>query len=311
MAVTGRISGKLAKKDIPNGAAQSSDCRPYVPHAKRDSVVWEACSDRINCNDESRKESKSLMNVLPEETTKADIGLVCALPLELSEFIGKCSKVKTYTGGSFTFRGGFYGKIRIAMVESGPGCARARRATAALLDAHSPRWIVSTGFCGALVPDLKIGQIVVANEVVNASGDSLKIDLGMTSDDSHGLRVGRTLTVDRMVRSVKEKTNLSEMSQAIAVDMETFEIARLCQDRKTRFMAVRAVSDDLSGDLPSEVLTLVGETGSVRIGAVIGALWKRPGSYKDMWRLRENAILASEHLAKFLDGVVKQLNATQ
>ena len=251
------------------------------------------------------------MNELLNESTKADIGLVCALPLELSEFLGKCSKVKTYTGGSFTFRGVFYGKIRVAMVESGPGGSRAQRATAALLDAHAPRWIVSTGFCGALVPDLKIGQIVVANQVANVAGDSLKIDLGMTSNVSHGLHVGKTLTVDHMVRSVQEKIRLAELSQAIAVDMETFEIARLCQDRKTRFMAIRAVSDDLSADLPAEVLSLVGETGSVRIGAVIGALWKRPGSYKEMWRLRENAIVASGHLAKFLDGVVKQLNATE
>ena len=247
---------------------------------------------------------------LPDETTKADIGLICALPLELSEFLGRCSKVKTYTGGSFTFRGGFYDKIRIATVESGPGCARARRATAALLDAHAPRWIVSTGFCGALTPELKIGQIVVANEITNLSGDRLEVPLGMRSDPSRGLHVGRMLTVDRMVRSVAEKRDLAVATQAIAVDMETFEIARLCQERKIRFLAVRAVSDDVSTDLPAEVLSLVGETGSVRFGAVIGALWKRPGRYKDMWRLRETAILAADRLARFLDGVVRQLNAT-
>lgn len=251
------------------------------------------------------------MNEIPHETTRADIGLVCALPLELSEFLGRCSKVKTYTGGRFTFRGGFYDGIRIAMVESGPGCERARRATAALLDAHSPGWIVSTGFCGALIPGVQIGQIIVSNEVVNSAGDCLKIDLGMGSDEPHGLYVGRTLTVDRMVRSVMEKRNLAEMTGAISVDMETFAIAKLCQDRKTRFMAVRCVSDDLAADLPSEVLSLVGETGSVRVGAVIGALWKRPGSYQDLWRLRENAMLASDHLAKFLIGVVRQLQSSQ
>ena len=250
------------------------------------------------------------MNDTPQETTRADIGLVCALPLELSEFLRRCKKVKTYSGGRFTFRGGFYHGIRVATVESGPGGERARRATAAMLDAHSPGWIVSTGFCGALNPTLQIGQIVVSNEVVNTTGDSLKIDLGMTSDPSRGLHVGRTLTVDRMVRTVTEKQNLAEMTGAIAVDMESFAIAKLCHERKTRFMAVRAVSDDLTADLPSEVLSLVGETGSVRVGAVIGALWKRPGSYKDLWRLRENAILASERLASFLDGVVRQLHSS-
>jgi adenosylhomocysteine nucleosidase len=243
---------------------------------------------------------------LTDSATRADIGLVCALPLELSE-----SKVKTYTGGRFTFRGGFYGKIRIAIVESGLGPSLAERATAALLDAHQPQWIVSTGFCGGLNPSLQIGQIVVANEIMNLQGDCLKIDVGMTSDPSRGLYVGRTLTVDKMVRKINEKKLLAEQTQAIAVDMESYAIASLCRARKERFLAVRAVSDDLSADLPDEVLSLVGETGSVRIGAVIGALWKRPGSYKDMWKLRENAMLCAERLAKFLDGVVRQLHESQ
>jgi adenosylhomocysteine nucleosidase len=246
-----------------------------------------------------------------DQSTRADIGLVCALPLELSAFLGRCSKVKTYTGGRFTFRGGFYQNIRVAIVESGMGRARARAATNALLDAHAPRWIVSTGFCGALDPQLKIGQMIVADEIVNSVGDCLKVDVGMTSDAAQGRYVGRTLTVDEMVRTVAEKQNLAKLSGALAVDMETFEIAQLCRERKVRFMAMRSVSDDLSADLAPEVLSLIGATGSIRLGAVIGALWKRPGSYKDMWQLRENAMLAAESLAEFLDGVVKQLHAAK
>ena len=249
----------------------------------------------------------------PESTvdaTHADIGLVCALPLELSDFLGQWSKVKTYTGGKFTFRGGFYHGIRLAMVESGMGTERARRATEALLEAHSPKWIISTGFCGALSSEMKVGDIVVANKITTRALDELSVDLGMASDAARGLYVGRTVTVDQMVRNVAEKKDLAEKTHSIAVDMETHAVAAVCQQKKTRFMAVRAVSDDMSADLPPEVLSLVGETGAVRFGAVVGALWKRPSSYKDMWRIREHAMLAGEHLAKFLDGVVRQLHST-
>ena len=249
--------------------------------------------------------------IAQSDTVHADIGLVCALPLELSDFVGRCAKVKTYTGGKFTFRGGFYDQIRVAIVESGMGAARAARATEALLDAHAPRWIVSTGFCGALVPGMQIGQIVVANQITTPAGDERIIDVGMSSDEKRGLYVGRLLTVDHMVRSIAEKKSLAEQTGAIAVDMETHAVATVCRDRKTRFLAVRAVSDDMSADLPAEVQSLVGETGAVRIGAVVGALWKRPGSYKDMWRLREQAMTAGEKLANFLDGVVKQLHASK
>lgn len=259
---------------------------------------------------ESGLTERSSLDINDSENHRADIGLVCALPLELSEFLGRCSKMKTYTGGRFTFRGGFYDGIRIAVVESGIGPERARRATAALLDAHCPRWIVSTGFCGALVPGMQVGQIVVANCVTTIPQDELTIDVGMSTDTTRGLHVGKTLTVDRMVRSIVEKQSLAEQTGAISVDMESHAIAKICRDRKTRFLAVRAVSDDLSVDLPVEVLSLVGDTGAVRIGAVIGALWKRPGSYKDLWRLREHAMIASEKLAVFLDGVVRQLHAS-
>ena len=244
------------------------------------------------------------------DATQADIGLVCALPIELADFLGRCTKVKTYTGGKFTFRGGFYGTIRVAIVESGMGTERARRATEALLDAHSPRWIISTGFCGALVPGMSIGQIVVANKIRSLAGDELTVDIGMQTDVTRGLHVGRTLTVDQMVRTIAEKQALAEQTGAIAVDMETHAVATVCHERKTRFLAVRSISDDMTSNLPAEVLSLVGETGAVRFGAVVGALWKRPGSLKDMWQLREHAMLASEKLASFLDGVVKQLHAT-
>ena len=55
-------------------------------------------------------------------------------------------------------------------------------------------------------------------------------------------------------------------------------------------------------------LSLVGETGAVRFGAVIGSLFKRPSSIKDMWRLREQAAVAAGRLADFLDGIVVQLH---
>lgn len=251
-------------------------------------------------------------SALPESNAvQADIGLVCALPLELSDFVSRCAKVKTYTGGKFTFRGGFYDQIRVAIVESGMGTDRAARATEALLDAHAPRWIVSTGFCGALVPGMQIGQIVVANQITTPTGDERIVDVGMASDEMRGLHVGRTLTVDHMVRSIAEKKALAEQTGAIAVDMETHAVATVCRNRKTRFMAVRAISDDMSADLPVEVQSLVGETGAVRIGAVVGALWNRFDSYKDMWRLREQAMTAGEKLASFLDGVIKQLHSSK
>lgn len=242
------------------------------------------------------------------DASRAEIGIVCSLRLEIADFLGRCRRLKTYSGGPFKFLGGLYNGIRIAIVEAGTGPNRAHRATQSLLDAHRPPWILSTGFAGALTAHLKHGDIVVANEIVGLHKEPLQIDVGMQSNPSSGLYVGRTLTVDHMVRTIVEKESLHLETGAIAVDMETLAVARVCRESKTRFMAVRVISDDMSADLPPEVLSLLGETGAVRLGAVFGSLWKRPSSLKDMWRMREHAIGASERLATFLDGIVTQLH---
>jgi adenosylhomocysteine nucleosidase len=241
--------------------------------------------------------------------THADIGIVCALPIELAAFLDRCQHVKKYTGGDFQFRGGFYDGIRIAVVESGMGFARARRATQALLDGHAPRWLLSCGFAGALRPDIPIGSIVVADSIIDQHGHNMQIDLHMPSDPARGLYVGRLLTADELVRTVASKKQLGEQHSALAVDLESLAVAQVARDNKTRFLAVRVISDDLSADLPAEILSIVGATGSVRLGAAIGALWKRPSAAKDMWHMREQAQSAATRLATFLDGVVIQLHS--
>jgi adenosylhomocysteine nucleosidase len=239
----------------------------------------------------------------------ADIGIVCALSIELGAFLDRCQKVKKYSGGEFVFRGGYYDGIRVAVVESGMGFAAARRATQALLDGHTPAWLLSCGFAGSLSAEIPIGSIVVADSIVDQHGQQLQIDLHMPADPSRGLFVGRLLTADTLVRTVNEKRQLAEKHAALAVDLESLAVAQVARERKQRFLAIRVISDDLSSDLPPEILSVVGATGSLRLGAAVGALVKRPGAVKQMWRLRQQAQSVAERLATFLDGVIIQLHA--
>lgn len=239
--------------------------------------------------------------------THAQVGIVHATAMETAPFLNRCDRVRKYVGGDFVFRGGLFGEIRIALAQSGMGPKLARSATLALIDGHSPGWIISAGFSGALQPDMKVGDIVVGNAIADEGGVELKIDLKMAPDPAIGLYVGRLLTVDRMIRTVAEKKALGESQSAIAVDMESLAVAQVCHEAKTKFLAIRVISDDLSADLPPEILSVVGSTGTVRLGAAVGALFKRPGSFKDMWRLRDQGMGAAERLATFLEGVIAQL----
>ncbi len=241
------------------------------------------------------------------DLSHADVGIVCALPIEIRAFLDRCEKVRKYSGGNFVFRGGRYDGIRIAVVESGIGFARARRATQALIDAHTPKWILSCGFSGALVPGMKVGQIVVAGSIADTHGHELAIDVHFPADPQRGLYVGRIVTADALVRTVEEKKQLAAGTGAIAVDLESLAVAQVCSEQQQRFLAIRVISDDLSADLPPEILSILGGTGTLRLGAALGSIWKRPGSISDIWKLREKAQDAAGKLATFLDGVVTQL----
>jgi len=248
----------------------------------------------------------------PSEKALADVGIVTALSLELGPFLDCCDRIKQYTGGKFTFRGGFLRDLRIAAVESGPGRSKATDATNALLDGHTPGWIISTGFCGAIHPDLKVGDLVVGTSVVDSLAEdleqsSLSIDIKMKPDEQRGIHVGRLVSVPTVVRTVAERQELAERTGGIAVDMETHAVASVCRDRKVKCLAIRAVTDDANHDLPPEVLSVLGGTGSIRAGAVLGALWNRPSSYKELWQLRNNATLAAKRLAFFLESMIPRL----
>jgi adenosylhomocysteine nucleosidase len=90
--------------------------------------------------------------------------------------------------------------------------------------------------------------------------------------------------------------------------MESFGVATICQREKTRFLSVRVITDSVDRTLPPDIDRLVKRTSTAgRLGAAAGAILRRPASIKDMWQLKEDAIVASERLANFLVGVIRQL----
>jgi len=238
----------------------------------------------------------------------ADIGVVAATAIEVAPLLARFANVRKYAGPRFTVvEGECAGKV-VALVLTGMGRARAQRGAEALLDGHRPRWIVSAGFGGALDPALRRNDLIVPSEVVNLEGRRFAIDLAVPPEaQAQGLRTGRLLTVDDFVRKAAEKADLRRRFDADVVDMETSALAALCGDRGVRFLSVRVISDEAGVDLPPEILAIVGPTGGLRLGATLGALWKRPASVKDLLALRQHAVEAADRLAAFLAGTFPRL----
>ncbi len=239
----------------------------------------------------------------------ADIGVVAALGIEVAPLLARLTNVRKYNGAKFSVVEGEHSGKVIAVVLAGAGRARAQRGAEVLLDGHRPRWLVSAGFAGGLDPRLKRNDLVLPSEVINLEGRRYAIDLAVPpSSEAQGLRTGRLLTVDEIVRSAREKAELRQKHAADLVDMETSSVAALCADRGVRFLSVRVISDEAGTDLPPEVLAILGRSGGLRLGAAFGAVWKRPGSIKDLLALRTHATEAADKLSRFLLGSMTQLN---
>jgi adenosylhomocysteine nucleosidase len=131
---------------------------------------------------------------------------------------------------------------RWVMVANGPGRMNASESLSddlireARTGAGVVQSIISTGYCGALDPKLKVGDIV-------ASDDTL-----ITSD--RPCVRGRLITLDRVAVTAAEKRELREQTGAIAVDMESDAVRSRAAALGIPFACIRAVSDTAEEDLP-------------------------------------------------------------
>jgi adenosylhomocysteine nucleosidase len=82
---------------------------------------------------------------------------------------------------------------------------------------------------------------------------------------------------DAILKTAAEKRALAAQTNAAATDMESAAQARLAKDHGLPFMAIRAIVDTLSTDIPQSVVTALDPKGNVN-------LWKLlTGSTSQDW----------------------------
>lgn len=188
------------------------------------------------------------------------------------------------------------------VVLTGPGRRNAVRAAQALLDAHQPTVLIMAGLAGALQEDLKPLDIILADRVADESGERLSLSWRIEQVElGSGVHRGRLLSLDRVVTSPEVKRELGKTHDAMAVDMESFAVARLCQERGVPMAAIRVIGDSLEEALPRDIERLLNQSSTgARAGAAVRALWRRPSVAKQLWNLKRRSDQASERLGEFL-----------
>ncbi|MEE8127283.1 MAG: hypothetical protein V3T45_01925 [Nitrospinaceae bacterium] len=206
------------------------------------------------------------------------------------------------TGNAFV---GEWQGVSIVLVRSGMGRDRARRALVEVAERYDLKELISIGYAGALDPSLEVGDLVVADKIIEMDSSrsdedmksySLNKEIFNTTGEIHRKIL---LTVDCVAATPKEKKKLREKYSAVAVDMETSALAEKVQAWNLPFISVRCITDTADQEL-IDCSHLVEEDGEV---SKLKAGWHvltHPGDLKGMIELGQHAKIATANLTEFL-----------
>jgi adenosylhomocysteine nucleosidase len=157
---------------------------------------------------------------------------------------------------------------------------------------YRPRFILSAGFSGALRPEQKVGDLILATEVVDQRGNCWRAITSSTLDCFRG----RLLTVSELVSDPRQKQRLGQESGASAVDMESAIVARLCYEHGIPFACLRVISDDLHTPLSHQLLALLRQS-RVSLGRLAWQVVLHPALIAELWRLAGHTRMAAKRFA--------------
>ena len=173
---------------------------------------------------------------------------------------------------------------------------------------YRPRFVISAGFSGALQPEQHVGDVILATEVVDGGKNCWPVTLLPDTQINDAQRRGRLLTWPDLVGDPQEKKRLGRHYQALAVDMETAVLARLCHEHGVPFTCVRVISDDLNTPLSPHLIALL-QRGRVSAPRLALSLLRQPTLLGELWHLAGQTRTAAKQLAACLPTNRTRMNA--
>lgn len=214
-----------------------------------------------------------------ESPIETRVGIVAALPAEAETLLGR--RIAPYSVTPCADQ---------LLIVSGIGPDRARTAAERLVNMGVDA-LVSWGTAGALSDELRAGDLLLPEQIINADGAGLPTDrrwvAGMRSRlQGHlPLRAGALALSRTVLESVTDKRRMRERTGAMAVDMESGAVAEVAERRGLSMLAIRAVVDTHRLAVPPFIIAAMNGYGEVRFSALLGGLLREPASLVDLLAL--------------------------
>jgi len=153
--------------------------------------------------------------------------------------------------------------------------------------------LVSTGFCGALDPALRVGDIFIAACVLPSASC-----VQPPASARGSVKTGALLSIDRVASTAAEKAELRKTG-ADAIEMEAAGVAQKAAEYNLPFYCVRVVSDAAQDDLPLDFNRMRDAEGRFsRMKILVAGFSSFPGLLK----LNKQSKAAAQALGDFLAG---------
>ncbi|MBI4304223.1 MAG: hypothetical protein HY665_07820 [Chloroflexi bacterium] len=162
--------------------------------------------------------------------------------------------------GCQVYKGKYQGR-GILLAQTGMGREKAEFAASFVLQRYPVTTLVSFGFAGALTGELKVGDVILCSTLACGEGmpglhKSCQCDISLVTllaeameEKGFSFQLGTSVSVIQPVSSPEAKQALGQTFAADIVDMESYWLARIAADRGIPFLAIRAISDEVSASL--------------------------------------------------------------
>ncbi|MDT5052017.1 MAG: adenosylhomocysteine nucleosidase [Mycobacterium sp.] len=218
------------------------------------------------------------------------IGLICAIPQELAHLRATLTDSHSEEVAHTVFDTGTIDGHHVVLAGSGMGKVNAALVTTLLADRFGCRTVVFSGVAGGLDPTLSIGDVVVADRVIQHDAGVLEDErirpyqpgyapiinptdrLGYFLDPDLLARVrerlegisipgqivyGTVLSGDQYLNCAATRDRLRDELGGQAIEMEGGAVAQVCEAFGIPWLVIRALSDLAGGDALFDFTTFV------------------------------------------------------
>ena len=202
--------------------------------------------------------------------------------------------------------------LDLVAVRTGVGPLKARAAAHAAVERFAPRLMVSIGYAGGLVDRLGSASLVVAAGAIR-NGERIELprhEAQQAASIAAALGIaherGWLLTVDAPLITPESKRAAHADCGAIAVEMETAEVADVARLAGVACVAIRAISDTAAQSLQVCGKCVVSRRGLASLARIGVHLLRRPTLAPLAWRLHRQGGQCSERLATVVEALLRE-----